>query len=146
MPLGPSNLNLLISKKSIIPILWSLYSFIGYMLHNSRLCNVWFKLCDVKLYYTVALLLDEGTWAQEKEATNGAKKKKKLNSNQHYHSQAVQAVSTSSLVNSSRSMYLIGLFWGIHAKHLEVGVSASVLWPPAAKSQLIGKDPDAGKD
>ena len=78
-------------------------------------------------------------WSQKK-------KKKKLNSNQHYHSQAVQAVSTSSLVNSSRSMYLIGLFWGIHAKHLEVGVSASVLWPPAAKSQLIGKDPYAGKD
>ena len=23
---------------------------------------------------------------------------------------------------------------------------ASILWPPDAKSQLIGKDPDAGKD
>ena len=23
---------------------------------------------------------------------------------------------------------------------------ASVLWPPNAKSQLIGKDPDAGQD
>ena len=23
---------------------------------------------------------------------------------------------------------------------------ALILWPPAAKSQLIGKDPDAGKD
>ena len=23
---------------------------------------------------------------------------------------------------------------------------ASILWPPNAKNQLIGKDPDAGKD
>ena len=42
--LGPSNLNLLISEKSIIPIVLSLYSFIGYMLHNSTLCNLRFKL------------------------------------------------------------------------------------------------------
>ena len=25
-------------------------------------------------------------------------------------------------------------------------VEASILWPPDPKSQLIGKDPDAGKD
>ena len=25
-------------------------------------------------------------------------------------------------------------------------VEAPILWPPDAKSQLIGKDPDAGKD
>ena len=26
-----------------------------------------------------------------------------------------------------------------------IDVEASILWPPDAKSQLIGKDPDAGK-
>jgi len=26
------------------------------------------------------------------------------------------------------------------------GAEAPTLWPPNAKSQLIGKDPDAGKD
>ena len=28
----------------------------------------------------------------------------------------------------------------------DVETEASILWPPDAKSQLIGKDPDAGKD
>ena len=28
----------------------------------------------------------------------------------------------------------------------DVEAEAPVLWPPDAKSQLIGKDPDAGKD
>ena len=27
-----------------------------------------------------------------------------------------------------------------------VEAEAAILWPPDAKSQLIGKDPDAGKD
>ena len=26
------------------------------------------------------------------------------------------------------------------------GAEASILWPPDAKSQLTGRDPDAGKD
>ena len=141
--LGPSNLNLLISEKSIIPIVLSLYSFIGYMLHNSTLCNLRFKLwCEAVLHSSPASgwrNLGTGERSHKWSQTN-------LNSSQHYHSQAVQAVSTSSLVNSNRSVYLIGLFWGIHVKHLELVVSASILWPPAANSQLIGKDPDSGKD
>ena len=28
----------------------------------------------------------------------------------------------------------------------EAEAEAPILWPPDAKSQLIGKDPDAGKD
>ena len=28
----------------------------------------------------------------------------------------------------------------------DAGAEALILWPPDAKSQLIGKDPDAGKD
>ena len=28
----------------------------------------------------------------------------------------------------------------------DAGAETSILWPPDAKSQLIGKDPDAGKD
>ena len=28
----------------------------------------------------------------------------------------------------------------------EAKAEASILWPPDAKSQLIGKDPEAGKD
>ena len=28
----------------------------------------------------------------------------------------------------------------------DAGAAAPGLWPPDAKSQLIGKDPDAGKD
>ena len=28
----------------------------------------------------------------------------------------------------------------------DVEAEALVLWPPSAKNQLIGKDPDAGKD
>ena len=28
----------------------------------------------------------------------------------------------------------------------KTGAEAPILWPPDAKSQLIGKDPDAGKD
>ena len=27
-----------------------------------------------------------------------------------------------------------------------IDAEAPILWPPDAKSQLIGKDPDAGKD
>ena len=34
-----------------------------------------------------------------------------------------------------------GIFMGIHAE-----VEAPILWPPFAKSQLPGQDPDAGKD
>ena len=30
--------------------------------------------------------------------------------------------------------------------HQRLGPEASIFWPPDAKSQLIGKDPDAGKD
>ena len=30
--------------------------------------------------------------------------------------------------------------------HLEKGAEAPILWPPEAKSQLTGKDPDVGKD
>ena len=30
--------------------------------------------------------------------------------------------------------------------HAEAEAEAPVLWPPVAKSRLIGKDPDAGKD
>ena len=29
---------------------------------------------------------------------------------------------------------------------VDAEVEAPILWPPDAKSQLIGKDPDAGKD
>jgi len=29
---------------------------------------------------------------------------------------------------------------------LELKAEAPILWPPDAKSQLTGKDPDAGKD
>ena len=29
---------------------------------------------------------------------------------------------------------------------IDAKAEAPVLWPPDAKSQLIGKDPDAGKD
>ena len=28
----------------------------------------------------------------------------------------------------------------------EVDIDAPILWPPDVKSQLTGKDPDAGKD
>ena len=28
----------------------------------------------------------------------------------------------------------------------EAEAETPILWPPAAKNQLIGKDPDAGKD
>ena len=28
----------------------------------------------------------------------------------------------------------------------DAGVEASILWPPDSKSQLTGKDPDAGQD
>ena len=31
-------------------------------------------------------------------------------------------------------------------KELNPETEAPILWPPDAKSQLIGKDPDAGKD
>ena len=34
-----------------------------------------------------------------------------------------------------------GIFMGIHAE-----AEAPILWPPFAKSQLTGQDPDAGKD
>ena len=31
-------------------------------------------------------------------------------------------------------------------REAEADAEASVIWPPDAKSQLIGRDPDAGKD
>ena len=31
-------------------------------------------------------------------------------------------------------------------RRTDVEAETSILWPPDAKSQLIGKDPDAGKD
>ena len=31
-------------------------------------------------------------------------------------------------------------------EHLLMILTAPILWPPDAKSQLIGKDPDAGKN
>ena len=34
-----------------------------------------------------------------------------------------------------------GIFMGIHAE-----AAAQILWPPDAKSQLTGQDPDAGTD
>ena len=35
-----------------------------------------------------------------------------------------------------------GIFFG----RTDAEAEAPILWPPDAKSQLIGKDPDAGKD
>ena len=35
---------------------------------------------------------------------------------------------------------------GISIGRTDAEAEAPVLWPPDAKSQLIGKDPDAGKD
>ena len=29
---------------------------------------------------------------------------------------------------------------------IDAAAEATILWPPDAKSQIIGKDPDAGKD
>ena len=40
--------------------------------------------------------------------------------------------------NQSILKYLIG--------RIDGEAEAPILWPPDAKSQLIGKDPDAGKD
>ena len=34
----------------------------------------------------------------------------------------------------------------IFIERTDAEVGAPILWPPDAKSQLIGKDPDAGKD
>ena len=34
----------------------------------------------------------------------------------------------------------------IFLERTDAEVQAPILWPPDAKSQLIGKDPDAGKD
>ena len=34
----------------------------------------------------------------------------------------------------------------IFIRRTDVEAEAPVIWPPDAKSQLIGKDPDAGKD
>ena len=31
-------------------------------------------------------------------------------------------------------------------RRIDVEAEAPVIWPPDAKSQIIGKDPDAGKD
>ena len=35
---------------------------------------------------------------------------------------------------------------GIFIERMDAEAEAPILWPPDAKSQLIGKDPDAGKD
>jgi len=35
---------------------------------------------------------------------------------------------------------------GIQEHQTDVEAEAPILWPPHAKSWLIGKDPDAGKD
>ena len=35
---------------------------------------------------------------------------------------------------------------GIFTERTDVEAEAPILWPPDAKSQLIGIDPDAGKD
>ena len=35
---------------------------------------------------------------------------------------------------------------GIVTGRTDAEAETSILWPPDAKSQLIGKDPDAGKD
>ena len=35
---------------------------------------------------------------------------------------------------------------GIYSERTDVEAESPVLWPPDAKSQLIGKDLDAGKD
>ena len=34
----------------------------------------------------------------------------------------------------------------VHPKGTDAEAEAPILWPPDAKSQLIRKDPDAGKD
>ena len=34
----------------------------------------------------------------------------------------------------------------INPGRTDAKAEASILWPPDAKSQLVGKDPDAGKD
>ena len=34
----------------------------------------------------------------------------------------------------------------INGKQLQADAEVPILWPPDAKSQFIGKDPDAGKD
>ena len=34
----------------------------------------------------------------------------------------------------------------MHYRSADAEAKAPILWPPNAKSQLIGKDPDAGKD
>ena len=34
----------------------------------------------------------------------------------------------------------------IFIERIDTEVEAPILWPPDAKSQFIGKDPDAGKD
>ena len=34
----------------------------------------------------------------------------------------------------------------IFIRRMDAEAEAPILWPPDAKSQLIGKDPDAGKD
>ena len=36
--------------------------------------------------------------------------------------------------------------FGISLEGLMLKLKAPILWPPHSKSQLIGKDPDAGKD
>ena len=35
---------------------------------------------------------------------------------------------------------------GIFIKRTDAEAEGSILWPPDVKNQLIGKDPDAGKD
>jgi len=40
----------------------------------------------------------------------------------------------------------IGLCSRFSGKPLVVEAETPILWPPDAKSQLVGKDPDAGKD
>ena len=40
----------------------------------------------------------------------------------------------------------VGLIFWMFIGKTDAEVEAPVLWPPDAKSRLIGKDPDAGKD
>ena len=42
--------------------------------------------------------------------------------------------------------FAIPFFSGPHFGRTDAEAEAPILWPPDAKSQLTGKDPDAGKD
>ena len=50
------------------------------------------------------------------------------------------------IVHGVKSVNLKGNQPGIFTGRADAKGEAPILWPPDAKSQLIGKDPDAGKD